>query len=448
MVIVKLKKLLFLIGKLLQSEHSGNHHGFRGKRSTTALKDLAEFVYNCLHNKELPSIISFDLSRAFDTVDHQLLLVKLNHMGIRGISNKWIESYLQGRQQVTVVNESKSHPRNVDIGIPQGSALGPILFVVFMNDIRNCLETNCFVVQYADDTNIGMSYESECNTLSHLNRCAENFYKYCVSNGLKVNIDKTVHIPFRVKNSKQLQNHAVLICDKEVPNVDHHKFLGVTLDSKLTWEHHINDITSKLSKAVYLIRRLKTLTSADILRLSYFGLVQSVIANNLILWGNSAHASKVFIIQKKIIRIMAGVHPLYPCRELFKKLGILTVPSLYIYLTVVDLMKSSDYPQMRNSEVHSHNTRNNRKIYQPYYRLQICQNSVKYKQIMFYNRLVDILGEPNDRSSFKKCLYSYLGNMAFYSENHLYLLVFRVICCTYLLYDVCFLPILVVYFKD
>nr|CAI5866394.1 unnamed protein product [Callosobruchus analis] len=84
------------INKLLIS----SQHGFRGKGSTTsALKDLAEFFYSCLHNKELPSIILFDLSRAFDTVDHQLLLVKLNHMGIRGISNKWNESYLQGRQQ-------------------------------------------------------------------------------------------------------------------------------------------------------------------------------------------------------------------------------------------------------------------------------------------------------------------------------------------------------------
>nr|CAI5829713.1 unnamed protein product [Callosobruchus analis] len=122
-------------------------------------------------------------------------------------------------------------------------------------------------------------------------------------------------------------------------------------------------------------------TSAEIPRLSYFVVAQSVIANNLILWGNSTDASKGFIIQNKIFRIMAGIHPLYPCRELFKKLYILTLPSLYIYLTIVDLMKGSEYPQMRNSDVHSHNTRNNRKIYQHYYRLQICQNSVKYKQI-------------------------------------------------------------------
>lgn len=201
------------------------------------------------------------------------------------------------------------------------------------------------------------------------------------------------------------------------------KFLGIILDQKFTWEQHIDALSKKLSKACFIIRQLRNTVSLEILKLAYYGLAQSNISYGLMFWGKSTHSNKIFLIQKRIIRCMVGAHPRTSCRQIFSKLSILTLPSLYIFLITINI-KKQEYLLVRNNVLHEHNTRNCENLYQPYSRLTIGQNSNIYQGIACFNKFNSLFGTTKDFSNFnnfKNILYTYLAGKAFYSvEEFLY----------------------------
>ena len=129
--------------------------GFRHKHSTThALIEVIEGITMALDNNDIAMGVYLDLKKAFDTVNHEILLAKLYNYGIRGNTHQWLKSYLTNRQQFVKVNGTVSQCKYVNTGVPQGSVLGPLLFILYINDITNCASKNCKIMLYADDTNV------------------------------------------------------------------------------------------------------------------------------------------------------------------------------------------------------------------------------------------------------------------------------------------------------
>lgn len=396
---------------------SDSQNGFRSMKSTsTAIADLCTSVYDCLNNKQFSIALYFDLTRAFDTIDHDLLLEKMYRIGIRGTANDWAASYLGDRTQIVVIDKFKSNQKEITTGVPQGSILGPLFFIIFMNDLTYACTSSYKTIVYADDTNQLIAENNLVNSVLRANISADEFYQWCLYTGVMVNTSKTFLMYFQPKNINYNSSQLIRINHRSIEQVNSIKFLGITVDQKLTWEKHIDNIVAKLSKICFIIRQLRVTVSMDILKLTYYGLVQSILSYGLIFWGHSAHINKVLIMQKKIVKCMVRVHMQTPCKPIFTSLSILTVTSLYIYLIVLNIKKEENL-FIKNKLVHDHDTRNSNNLYQPFSRLSVGQNSHIYQGIICFNKFVSLFDEINNFNDFKHNLYIYLASKAFYSVD-------------------------------
>ena len=277
------------------------HHqyGFRKKYNTThpilhLVKEIAEA--NNMPSKDSTIGIFLDLSKAFDTISHDILLTKLHHYGIRGISNKWFRSYLQNRRQFTQVNDTMSSIQNINVGVPQGSILGPLLFLIYVNDIKH--STNLSVLSFADDTTIFKSGSNENELFNHINNELQNIYTWLCENKLALNVNKTKYMIFCTPGSKILKsNRSIKIDNIEIGRVGTRcndtsvKFLGIHLDETLTWNNHIKFIKGKMSSALFALNQSKKFLPTNILLTLYHSLIGCHLNYGLIIWGNSKSVS-------------------------------------------------------------------------------------------------------------------------------------------------------------
>ena len=225
-----------------------------------------------------------DLRKAFDTVSNKILLQKLYHYGIRGPAYRLIESYLNTRQQFVSINNCNSSCKPIQIGVPQGSILGPLPFLVYINDLPNA--TSIKPRLFADDTCLVLSHSS-----THLekdcNQEMQNLNIWCNANKLQINPQKSsvLTIPFK-SNSPSLDlnicyNDCLIACQNSC------KYLGVSLDSKLHFQPHINQIEIKVAKAVGILSKLRFLFPKSALILLYYSLIHPHLLYALPLWGSS-----------------------------------------------------------------------------------------------------------------------------------------------------------------
>lgn len=280
---------------------STNQHGFRtGKSTNTALNSLTEMIYQALNNREQSLGIFFDLSRAFDMVNHDVLLRKLIRIGVRGITNKWIETYLHDRKQVIYLNNGRtSGMKQISSGVPQGSILGPVLFLIFVNDIEISCAPSCSIVMYADDMTFLVRNKNQKTAAEDAQKAIKKFEDYCRNNGLMVNTTKSKFMSFVPKNYSKNHDLVLKLENKLIEHIDHFKFLGITIDQKMIFCHQVDNIVSKLSCHAFLFRQIRTTVSKNVIRMMYFGLVESILSYGLIYWGASSHIDRVFILQKK-----------------------------------------------------------------------------------------------------------------------------------------------------
>ena len=212
-----------------------------------------------------------DLHKAFDCVNHEILLTKLEFYGISGISNKLIRSYLNDRyQRVEVTNtmhiKSTSSWELMKHGVPQGSVLGPLLFLIYINDPAHTLRKYRTPVLLADDTSIIISSTNENEFKNKLSFAINEMATWCKSNVLTLNLQKTKFMQFLTNHHKKIDMH-ITIMDQAIPNITSTKFLGLFLDNKLTWKAHSRELAIKLSKACYTIITIKPSMSLKVLNL-------------------------------------------------------------------------------------------------------------------------------------------------------------------------------------
>lgn len=324
----------YIITKDILYKHQ---YGFRPRHSTIHpimhfLKHIAQ--QNDKSSKYATVGIFIDLKKAFDTLSHPILLQKLEYYGIRGLPNDWFKDYLNDRCQFTEVNGSFSPSLTITTGVPQGSILGPLLFLIYINDISSSTKLN--ILSFADDTTAYHSGQNLTEMSNTINDELKNVYNWCCANKLILNTSKTKYMIFAPAQSKLEYNNVHLQLGTEIlERVGNNqrnqsiKFLGITFDEHLTWKYHINAQCSKIAKAVFALSQIKHFLPSKVLKTIYFALVHSQLSFGLLAWGKSIHSHRLNKLQKQAVRIINKSKYRAHTEPLFKKDNILKMDNLY-----------------------------------------------------------------------------------------------------------------------
>lgn len=406
--------------KILRPEQ----YGFRKGSSTThACFELIRTVTENI-NKNTPSATIFlDMSKAFDFVNHSKLLNKLNFYGIRGRAFDWIESFLKNRQQCTEISKIvesgktllkktyRSHFRTNNTGVPQGSVLGPLLFLLYVNNLPDCTEHKC--IQFADDTTLVVKSNKQLLDMN-MNNALNNIITWMDANDLQINISKTKFMQFRSYNSRPIPL-SLNYNSERVDEVDTYNFLGITIDKHLNWKEQVDQVCNKLNRFVFALKRLKQTISLEAALTAYHGYVSSVLSYGLILWGNSVDISRAFKLQKKCIRVLCSAAFDDSCRPLFKKLNVLPLPCMYIRDVCTFVHLNPQYWSKRGDIIERQTrTRYMNLLHQPHCHKDIYKRNVNNMCILLYNKLPDDI-KLLPKNSFKHGLTKWLLQHSFYS---------------------------------
>ena len=300
----------------------------------------------------------------------------------------------------------------VTIGVPQGAILAPTLFNIYVNDLTSAFASGT-LCQYADDTSLIVAADSMVSVAEQCKTAISNMSDWCIENRLQLNGKKTALLQFC--NSAISRSIYVNYNGKSIPTDSVVDFLGLSVDVHLNWEAHSNKLISKLASALFGMRSLREAVSMDSLKLFYFAYVESRIRYGIIFWGGSAHAERIFKMQKKILRCMFNKPQTASCRPLFIDLNIMTLAALYIYELIMHCIKNND-AYGRNCDIStSMRTRGSENLTIPIHRTQLFESGPHYKAILCYNKLPTEIKELRGRSHFKSALKSFLIRKSFYS---------------------------------
>ena len=383
--------------------------GFRRGRSTVdALLNFTEEIYSQLNNKQHTLGISVDYSKAFDTLSHDVLVRKLHEYGIRGIVQEWFASYLVNRVQCVKIGEETSPYRLVRTGVPQGSILGPVLFLVYINDLPSITDSANFSL-FADDTTLTCSSHSYPDLIHLANQNLDQLHSWTVNNRLSLNAKKTSAILFSNRSPDIATPLQITINSVPILFENRIIFLGIEIDKDLSFSYHISGICRKLAKTIGILYCIRKTVPMSILIKLYNSLFYPVIVYCIILWGDTSavHLRPLILLQKKVIRLITNSGYLSHTDPQFLQTGILPVPLIYKYFMGIHMYKLNlsnliSYPN------HSYNTRNNRNAFVAFQRLSLTQKSISFCGPQLWNSIPSNIKESSSLQQFKRAYKSYL----------------------------------------
>lgn len=396
-----------------------NQFGFRQGHSTHhALITLVDKITKCMDNGDLVIGIFLDLKKCFDTVDHDILIKKLYAYGIRGTLCNWFKSYLSDRSQYVLYDGEESDIKPITCGVPQGSILGPLLFLIFINDFANASKTLYYVL-FADDTNVFLAGKDIHVLVDQIQSELLKLSIWLQANKLTLNLDKTQYMVFHRAKRKTFDIN-IKINDCVIEQVIYTKFLGVIIDNRLDWTNHISYISSKLSKGIGIICRARKFFTKAALTTLYNSFIFPYFIYGVEVWG---HASNTYLqqlikIQKKIIRIITNSHYMAHTKELFTKMAILPFDTLVKHRVGLLMYKISKGNVPRplktlytcNKDVHSYNTRQKHHFRPIKANHEFSYRTFVAQSIYIWNNITQNLNTDVSFTIFKKSLKIYLSN--------------------------------------
>ena len=398
---------------------TSSQFGFRSGYSTeSAIIQFIDKIHNGLSKRQHTVAIFMDLSKAFDVLDHQILAQKLDHYGFRGKFLDLLISFISNRNYFVSANGITSDKKTVNIGVPQGSTLGPLLFLLYVNDMKNSSHLFDFI-QFADDTTLTLS-GPQLNTLtSDVEKELEKVLQWLLANKLIINLKKTHSMLFT--NKRVDRKIDIRVNDTVLEQKSECKFLGIIVDDDINWKSHIKYISSKVSKTIALLRFLKYTFPKQILKTLYMSLIQPYLNYCNIIWGaaDKTILEPLVILQKKAIRIISRVPYLESTEPLFTSLNILTIPQIFTLNCILFIYKclySGQFNELkkrllRGNYFHSYNTRYNTEFRLPGSRLKNIRQSFLYVGIRKWNTLDQALIVYKPRLNFKVNVTSFKRNI-------------------------------------
>ena len=310
---------------------SSSQYGFQPNLSTElAILEVQDRISNILDDKNCCGGVFMDLSKALETLDHKILLDKLNHYGIRGVAHDWFRNYLTNRKQYVHINGTNSEQLPLICGVPQGSILGPLLFLIYVNDLASISEI-AKTVLFADDTNIIYEAASYDILQNIINEDLVEISDWFKANKLALNETKTKFIIFHIRNNKPPDPLKIVLNEIELERVEYIKFLGALIQENLLWNTHIYYICDTVSNVTPLLAKLKHYLPRYALKLIFNSLCISHISYALPVWGSSplSAMSRLQKLFKKGIRHMCNAKYNSHCDPLLKKENMLHINDLF-----------------------------------------------------------------------------------------------------------------------
>ena len=391
-------------------------YGFRAHRSTElACQNAIRDIYRSFDQGMYTLGVFIDLAKAFDSLDRSILLEKLKHFGIRNVELAWFISYFSARKQYVVYNNFSSSLLPVNYGVPQGSIVGPMLFLLFINDIVKSSSDMKFIL-FADDTTVFASGKCLTNLVALTNEALRKIKLWLERNRLTLNENKTQFVVFHRKRRAYPVVNNVYLGDSVVKRVDNVKFLGVHIDCNLTWIYHINHVTKILSKFTSIMYKLKHQINNSTLLLIYNSLVYPNLIYCLSIWGTTSksHLNKVFLAQKKIIRLIGGLSLREHTGPVFVENKLLSFENASIYMCLLFVYKMlffhNDLTWFSFYANPSYNTRYStlRNLRVPYIRTSHSRQSIDYLGPVLWNSMPVEIKKVENPNTFKRLLKSHL----------------------------------------
>ena len=396
-----------------------SQYGFRKGMSTeSAVCTLYDTIVSNIDSGKFTLSVFLDLAKAFDSIDRDILLKKLECYGVRGSALLFLKSYFSDRFQYTNISFTNSNILPVKYGIVQGSTLGPLMFLVYINDIVKSSNLLNFTL-YADDTSVCLSGSDLNNLIEAMNRELLFVSNWFYANKLTLNANKSQFVVFHSRQRRVPSDvNNVMVNDSIVNRVSNVKFLGVHFDENLTWKTHLASVCKKLYMFLPLIKKTKNIFDIATFRLLYNALVYPSLIYCVTVWGNASNTClyNVVTIQKQILRLMFGADRRAHSAGFFKEMNILPMSEIYYYMSLIFVFKSlhglGGVVDMFEIYEGSYNTRLNSQgsIRIPFARTSLYKNSVRIDAAVKWNSLSRNLRELDNYNNFKINVKQYFMN--------------------------------------
>jgi hypothetical protein len=399
-----------------------NQFGFRPNHSTSlALIEVIDSIYYHLDRNQFVMWLYLDLRKAFDTVNHHILLWKLYNYGIRGITHRWFSSYLENKRQYTSVNGINSEITKVTCGVPQGSALGPLLFLLYVNDMPNAIPGEKLKL-FADDASLFICSKSVIDLNHMANVLMHNLNSWLNHNNLHVSIEKTCYTVFTPSKTTIDYEFDFELENIQIQKVEFCKYLGIIIDENVKWSLQIESIYKRLVQYVDIFYKSGNRLPDWCSRTLHYAYLHPHIlygVEKLEIYGNTC-ASYLENLQKvsnKTLRILPHKEARTSLIDLYYLYETLPIDQLHLYQIMSLVHRFVDnreklptvYAQYFtiNSSVHSHNTRSNNMLLLMPIRSSFG-NRIKFKASMMWSILPQNLTDIRTCQAFMKSLKAYL----------------------------------------